>query len=266
MSYVLKTSSRSRNRFPVPLQIIIGLIIILSLLYLFAPKALPSFFTMIVRPFWNIEHTARYGDSFVDVAELIKENEELKRTLISNEGKYLQTDLLRKENEELKKLLGRENTANLILAQILKKPPLSAYDTLIVDTGSEEGIKEGNRVYALGSIPIGEIIEVTGKTSKVRLYSSAGEKYPVFIGSTSVETAALGKGGGAFEASVPRDTTIVPGDVVTIPSLNDAFLGIVQDIISEPSHPFATVLFSQPVNIYELRWVEIDIASSNETL
>jgi cell shape-determining protein MreC len=216
---------------------------------------------MLARPFWNVEQSVRYGDSFVSIPDLLKENEDLRKMLANNEGKYLQAEFLEKENAELKKLLGRGEKGNSILAQILKKPPLSAYDIFILDQGSDNGIRVGNKVYALGSIPIGEIVEVTGRTSKVRLFSSAGEKYTVFIGENNIEATAYGRGGGTFEASVPRDTKITRGNAVTIPELNKNFLGRVEDIISEPSHPFAIVLFNQPLNIYELRWVEVEIRS-----
>ncbi len=259
MSYVIKTNSRGRRASSIAVRVVLTLVVLLILLYFIAPGALPSFFTMLIRPFWNVEQSVRYGDSFVIVSDVVKENADLRKVLAENEGKYLQADFLEKENAELKKLLGRAERGTFILAQILKKPPISAYDIFILDQGSNNGIRVGNKVYALGSIPIGEIIEVTSNTSKVRLFSSSGEKYTVFIGENNIEATAYGKGGGTFEASVPRDTKIAKGSAVTIPELSNNFLGRVEDIISEPSHPFATVLFNQPLNIYELRWVEVEM-------
>lgn len=256
MSYVLKTREK-KNSFTTPFRTVLAVALVLVIFYLFAPSALSSFFVYIARPFWNIEEKVDSGGMLVDVEELIIENEGLKIELAQKEGIYLQTDFIIKENEELKKLLGREDSSSLILAKVLKRPPFSPYDIFVLDIGSVDGIKAGDRVYAVGSIVIGEILEAGKETSKAKLYSSSGEKHNVFLGENAIEAVAYGKGGGVFEVSVPRDTKIKKGDSVTIPSLNDNFLAVVEDIISDPSHPFSTVLFAQPVNIYELKWVQV---------
>ncbi|HEY4503752.1 MAG TPA: rod shape-determining protein MreC [Candidatus Paceibacterota bacterium] len=249
-----------------PFKIIFGIAISLIIIHIIAPSALSSFFIPIVRPFWNIENTVRYGNAFISISDLVKENQELNMTLIKNQMIYVQANSMKKENDELKEMFGRSISSRPILAQILKKPPFSAYDTFILDVGRDVGIEKGNMVYALGNIPIGEIALVTDNTSKVLLYSSSGGKFDVLIGDSNIEATAIGKSGGTFEITLPRDTKIVKGDNIKIPSLSDSFLGTVEEIISESSHPFSTILFRQPINIYELRWVIVDMAKISKRL
>ena len=45
----------------------------------------------------------------------------------------------------------------MILSAILSKPNQSPYDTLIIDVGTQEGLKTGDTVFALGNVPIGRI-------------------------------------------------------------------------------------------------------------
>ncbi len=245
MNYDPLISRRSR-RFPVSLRIILVIAFILLVLYFLAPQALSSFFTMLVRPFWSIDA----GD---------REIAELQRKLQENESRYAQAVHLVKENEELKELFGRTDESEKVLAVVLKKPPLSAYDVFVLDIGVSHGVKKGDRVYALGNIPIGEIAEVNGNVSKAKLYSSSGEKFDVLIGDENIQASAIGKGGGTFEVSLPHETKVEKGDKVMIPSLSNGFVGNVEEIVSEPSHPFSTMLFRQPINIYEQKWVMVEI-------
>ena len=240
MNYVLKSSIKD-NRISLPLKILISITVAMIILHFLAPNFLSSFLTTIVKPFWNIENIIIYGDLTIPI--------ETQRTIFTK---------LQKENEELKRLLGRTTENNFIIAQILKKPPFSAYDIFILDIGSDNDIKAGNKVYALGNILIGEIISTTAETSKVKLYSSFNEKYEVFISEKNILAEAIGRGGGSFEASLPRDIKVNEGDIVTIPSLSNSVFGTVKKVISDPARSFSTIFFSQPINIYEQRWVLID--------
>lgn len=242
-------SSRAKNGMSFPMKILLVVVIVLVIVYTFLPSVLPLFFLSLVSPIWKADAEAKRGATSL---------EQLRTTYVELLNTTSQNDVLLTENKELKELLGRTTVSEPLLATILKKPPFSAYDSFILDVGGGEGIKVGNRVYAVGNIPIGEIEEVIGDTSRVRLYSTAGEKFDVLVGPSHIEATALGKGGGHFEVSLPRDTKIKQGDEVLVPSLGDSFVGTVDGIASEVSEPFAKILFHHPVNIYEQRWVIID--------
>ena len=79
------------------------------------------------------------------------------------------------------------------------------------------------------------------------------------IGTERAAAVAVGRGGGQYEAQLSRDVKVVEGDVVVSPSLNDKAFGIVTGVLSDPTQPFETVLFAPPVNVYQLRWVLVNV-------
>jgi cell shape-determining protein MreC len=242
-------SSRAKSGVSLPLKIVLILAVVLVVFYTLFPRVLPAVFLSLAAPLWKADAEARLGNTSM---------EELRTSYADIAINTDKNNSLIAENDELKILLGRTTITKPLLATILKKPPFSAYDSFILDVGAPEGVAKGNRVYALGNIPIGQIAEVVGDTSRVSLYSSSGEKFDILIGPSQIEATAIGKGGGNFEVSLPRDTKIKKGDLVHIPALSDNFVGTVDGIVSAPSEPFAKILFHQPVNMYEGRFVIID--------
>lgn len=239
MNYELKSSIR-KNKISLPIKVLIIIAFIIFILYIFVPSLFSSLLLPLANPLWSI----RFNISTTTY-------------MVPEGAKDLIIDKLNKENEELKSLLGRASTSRTILAYILKKPPFTAYDSYIIDIGSNNNVKKGDKVYLYGNILVGEISEVYGETSKVLLYSSFGQKYDVIIGSQNIQATATGRGGGAFEAILPRDVKVSIGDQVNIPDITNAVFGTVIDIISEPANVYSTIVFSQPINIYEQKWVQI---------
>ena len=107
------------------------------------------------------------------------------------------------------------------------------------------------------NIVIGEIESVFSKTTKVLLYSFPNESLDVAVGFHKILGKAKGKGGGNFEVKFPREVLIEKGDVVVLPEMSLAVLGIVESISTIPEDPLQTILFRLPVNIFQLRWVQI---------
>jgi cell shape-determining protein MreC len=257
MNYAPKTnstphfqSSRARTGMSFPVKVVTLVAIVLAILYIFFPRVLPYMFMKMVYPIWKADNDARLGTVTID---------ELRRVYSEINGNGDKNNVLLKENEDLKAQLNRGVIMKPLLAAILKKPPFSAYDSFIIDVGEADGVQKGDRVYTLGSIPIGEITDVNGPISHVLLYSSAGQKFDILIGPSNIQATAIGKGGGSFEVSLPRDTKIKLGDSVQVPGLGTTYVGRVQGFASEPSEPFAKILFSQPINMYEQKWVVVDI-------
>ena len=194
---------------------------------------------------------------FASKQALIDENRRLKEDNDIASVKLLDRNLLFEENIELKALLGRDITEQTIFATVLTKPSRSLYDTIIIDAGENAGVGEGDRVLYGGTIVIGKVVEVLKQSSKILLLSSPGEEIDVVVGNNNIEAVAYGRGGGMFELKLPRDTEVKIGDVATIPGLITRVLGVVEYIDTKPSDPFKTILFKGPVNIFELKWVEV---------
>ena len=77
--------------------------------------------------------------------------------------------------------------------------------------------------------------------------------------SSGYDVKATARGGGNFEMTMPKDLTLSKGDQVVLPGLNSYVLGVVQTIISDPRDPFAKALLVSPVNIQELKFVEVEL-------
>ncbi len=253
--------------------IIVGVIVLGIVVQIFAPHFFPSLFTAIVRPFWRLEFSIESG-LLKSPTALLNENEELLRQLAEAQVRLDTIGHIELENSELKSLLGREsdiNSANgsttvtlsgvlknsnqYILAAVLKRPPFSPYDELIIDIGKDHEISSSSLVYATGNVLIGRVVDVLNTTAKVKLFSSFGEKFEVIIGSNHVPATAIGRGGGQYEAQVSRDTVVNEGDFVLNSSLNNRPFGIVGAVLFDPTQPFETILFAPPVNMYQLKWV-----------
>lgn len=199
------------------------------------------------------------GAFFHTKNSIYQENQNLKTQLSGMEAEISNYNSLLAENNSLKEILGRKNEkASFILAAVLSKPNQSPYDTLVVDAGTALGIKIGNTVFASGNIPIGRVSEVLPDSSKVTLFSNAGEKTPVLLSGKDVYLDAVGRGGGNFEMIIPRDLVLNKGDQVVLPGINPYLVATVGTIVSDPRDPFVKALLVSPVNIQELKFVEIE--------
>jgi cell shape-determining protein MreC len=98
-------------------------------------------------------------------------------------------------------------------ARVLAAPPRTHYDTLLLDTGSSDGVRMGDSVSVQG-FAIGTVTEVSPYSSLVELYSSPGSTHDAILGNEKGIIILHGTGGGSLEALVPGDITIETGDVV----------------------------------------------------
>jgi rod shape-determining protein MreC len=220
-------------------------------------------FNFAGRPIWEAERIVNKGlnnSNYLlrskqslsnENKKLIEENSNLKISMLDYE-------ILKNENNELKEILGRISTLNnYILGNILTKPNHSPYDTIIIDIGESSGIKEGDLIYAEGIIPVGIVSKVYGKTSLVSLYTNPGVKTEGFINDSNASVGLIGRGGGNFEMIIPLELIVDKGTLIYLPGSSVEIIAIVDDVISTPSDPFKKVLLSSPVNVQNLKWVQV---------
>ena len=243
MNYELKSSIK-RNRISLPFKVMIVVILILFILHFIAPNFISNILMTFVRPLWIIDR-----NSNVKVSMLLPETQ---NAIIAE---------LKKENIELKNILNRKESKNVLLAYVLKKPPFTAYDSYIIDVGSNDGVKINDKVYASGNILIGKISEVNSNFSKVNLYSTYGNKFDILIGENNVEAVAMGSGGGTYMSIIPRDVKVAEGDTILIPDITNSVFGRIGKVIIDPARAFSTIIFSQPINIYQQKWVLVSLDS-----
>ena len=306
MSYLLDKKIK-RNKF---LKYLLFIIVLLIIIYfksgIFSGFSYISY--TVFRPILVMENNISENFSntmsfFYSKKALLLENKDLKSNLDKTSNRLSNYNILLNENLKLKEILGRKTEkTNMILASILAKPNQSPYDTLIIDVGTKNGIEKGQKVFALGDIPIGRVSLVYSNSAKVILFSSSGEKTEVIIslgkkilstessnnnidnilGNTTenitgisdvlqnknsllpkkvvrnIFSQAVGRGGGNFEIILPRDLKVQKETEVILPGIKPFVLGIVKSFISDPRDSFQKVLLVSPVNIQEIKFVEVE--------
>jgi hypothetical protein len=139
-----------------------------------------------------------------------------------------------------------------------------------------QGVIEGQKVFALGNISIGYIAEVYANSSKVVLFSNPGEKTEVVISLGSLNDSQngtlpideqngrdvfmqlVGRGGGNFEIVLPKSIILPNGTEAVLPGITPYVLGTVQATLSDSRDSFQKALLSIPINIQELKFVEVE--------
>ncbi len=196
---------------------------------------------------------------------LVEENRRLEQRLVDQEYLWISERALRQENEELKGMLGRDIEESTILGSVLSRPDTSLYDTLIIDVGAEDNVHVGDQVVALGDFVIGFVSKVFRNTSQVTFYSSPGVKTNIFIGEENIPATAEGRGANNFVVQVPRDVEVEENDIVTLAHFDTQVFAVVDTVIGDSADAFKTLLFSNPVNVFNIKWVQV-ITSAELTL
>ena len=262
MSYLLDKQAK-RKRF---LKIALGVVVLVILVY-FRSGIFGGFSYLtggLFRPVLVVgnnlgEKFGNLGSYFISKSSLNLQNQDLQAKLNVEEAQMANYNSIVADDASIKEILNRKNPkVNMTLAAILSKPNQSAYDTLIIDAGTKEGIKTGNTVFALGNVPIGRVDLVSADSSKVILFSNAGEKTQTVIAGKNIFLELVGRGGGNFEMVMPKDLVLQKGDQVVLPGVNPYVLATVETIISDPRDPFTKALLTSPVNVQELKFVEVE--------
>ena len=235
------------------------LIILLVLFFglnFFLPNVFSGLSHKIAIPLWQFKEKTwdklPIISFFQSKSRLQTENESLKLELLEIKTKLLDRNLLLEENQTLKEALGRGDFEDMILANVLVRPPVSAYDTFILDVGKGVGVEVGQRAYTFALVLIGEIVEVKNNSAVLKLLSSPGNKLQGYLDEAETEIEIVGRGAGNFLAEIPKDIEIIPGELVLLPGTNK-IIGIVEEVISSEADSFQSVFVKSPINILEIK-------------
>lgn len=260
MNYLLKNNKRERGIQ----KHIVGAFAILALVaifYLVGRGVIGNGLWVIAQPLIYVEKYASgvvsgLAASVENKSNLENQNAALRQELQSAQASLQTLDFYKTENEKLKEMLGRTSGGKRVVAAILAKPNRSLYDTLVLDAGINQGATVGDRVFS-GDFVIGTVREVNSGTSKVTLFSAPGETANVLIGNTNISVEAEGLGNGNFSVKLPKEIPVAQGDLIRMPGLNPKFFGTVTNVEQTAASSFQFILFSLPVNVNSISWVEI---------
>lgn len=189
---------------------------------------------------------------------LLTENAMLKNKIQEYEAQTLTLKQVQAEYEELRKELSYlPNPRTTITAQIIGKPGKSLFNTLILDQGERQGIQIGQLVTAHHTLGIGIVAAVSTDTATVELFGGPHFSGDVLLSTKNITVPAIGKGSGNFEMHIPREVAVADGDLLAFPENPHVIVGVVKSTLFDPRDPFQTVLARSPVNVQELRFVEV---------
>jgi cell shape-determining protein MreC len=216
----------------------------------------------VAKPIWKSQNVVSRGINnsivwFQSKDDLVRENTYLKEELRSREIELVSLRASRDREEHLLEMLGRANNPSAVLASVLARPPETLHDVLLVDAGSKLGIEVGDLVSLPEGSPIGHVVEVWSKTSKVLLYSASGEKTNAILESNNLPVIMQGRGGGNFLLALQRDMAIEAGDRILSADVRSELMAVVGSVKLGPTDSFKEVIATMPANLFTLRYVII---------
>ena len=160
-----------------------------------------------------LRSTARWvedlGASQRDLETLRAQNDEMRQRLIALEE-------ARQENERLRELVDFVEVRELdaVGARVIGRPATLWDGVIVIDRGSDQGVDVGMPVLSAQGL-IGQIVEVSGNSSRVRLITDQRSGVAAMLQSTRAEGVLNGSLDGQTTLDfVSRESTVTVGDVV----------------------------------------------------
>ncbi|PIR44780.1 MAG: hypothetical protein COV10_02760 [Candidatus Vogelbacteria bacterium CG10_big_fil_rev_8_21_14_0_10_51_16] len=275
-------NKKRTHRSTLTIALVLGIMLLLSIPML--RTALGGVLITVADPIWRGGITVSRGagiiGSFFRDRTILGEDLRVARekaALVAEKEALVKA--LQADNTALRALLGRHETLESetaggaqfsesdpifsyllrqpILALILSRPVLSAYDTLVVDRGSVDGVSLESAVFSRGGTILGVVDDVYAHHARVLLLSAPGRRTAVLLGAQHLAATAVGAGGGTFRVTVARGVNVVVGDTVQL--LNDEpwVLGTVALVTSEDGSALDTIHVKSSVNFNEMKWVVV---------
>lgn len=213
----------------------------------------------LVRPVSSIsEHSIGI---FQTRRKIQEENTNLHARIAELESQVAEISLLHDENNSLRSLLKYTKNPETIIttANVIGKPGVSLFDQMVINQGANAGIHQGDLVIVGDSVLLGTIAHVYDDTAVIDLYSRNGYIHDngFIIKTLGVNVKGNGNGNGNFIFQVPIGVQVIDNDVVTLPEYPDKVIAIIKTIDTDPRSPFQKALARTPVNINELKFVQV---------
>ncbi len=266
MNFLRKTSLGSGRHFrPGPKRlfgIVAAFLIIVALSATFSATPFKDLLTLLARPFWHVqEYVMGTADSALtnirSKADLLNENAQLNQKVQEQASAILLNQVLQAENDEMKSAFGRNNHRDVLLAATLSAPGVSAYDTMIIDAGTNLGVKQNTPVYFSSTTAAGYISEVYASTALVQLYSHPDEEVAAYTGEKRFFTKAVGQGGGNFIVKLPHESGVKAGDLIMLPGTPALVLGVVGTIETDIAKSLQIARIRSPYNASQTHFLYV---------
>lgn len=170
------------------------------------------------------------ADNLVPRAELQRQNENFRRENQELRLRLNQTDQIQFENARLRQLLGwqKQNAWKLKLANVVLRDPANWWDTVQIDLGSRDGLRENLPVLTTDGL-VGRVSSVSLTHSQVTLVGDSACKVSTLIQNDARDNGVITVRAGTLDSSLvmlgflSRNAIIAPGQKVMTSGLGKIF-------------------------------------------
>ena len=251
----------------------VSLIIVLTIIlhYIGWLRPVENFLRTTIKPGSQVLYSIsiKIGEEnkeFSSTEELKKAYLDLNSELISYKAMAIDDELLKQENTELRQQLDFKirNNYTTIGAQVIGKNIDPLGNTIIVDKGEQDGIREHYPVFTNDGVFIGKVVRVETHASIIRLINDNQSK----IAATVInKDKSIGIVEGGYGISVrmnyiPQNENVNTGETIITSGLEDftpkgLLIGTIEAVEKEAYQPFQTAILKPLVNLEKISLVSI---------
>jgi rod shape-determining protein MreC len=183
-------------------------------------------------------------------SQLLEENDRLQRENLILQGRSQQMASLQAENVRLRALLNSSALLrdDVLVAELLGVSPDPERLQLVLNKGERDGVFVGQPLIDADGL-MGQIVEVSGSTSRALLITDATHSVPIQVNRNGVRAIAEGTGAlGSLEVRhVSANTDIQAGDLLVTSGLGGRFpegypVAVVKEVERDAGEAFARVV------------------------
>lgn len=201
---------------------------------------------------------------FVNIGNLQKENTELKDKLNQALVEVAKLSDAQKENLALKRDLGfkNDNGFELVAAKVVFFDPSNIRDTITINVGSRDGIKNNNVVISEGFL-VGRVIDVKETSAKIKLISDPDSAVPSTVISSNITGITKGKIGNGLELEqVPQSEKVNQADKVVTSGLGGEYpkgliIGKIEEVQKISGSIFQQIIVKPIIDLTKLERVMV---------
>ena len=214
------------------------------------------------------------GTFFADMDTLKAENEELKARNSELEQSLRELEIIKAENETLKEyvnLKDKYQDYNAIPADVINRDISNYSSTIIINVGSDDGIKEEMTVIADSGL-VGHVVSVTNNTAKVQTIVDTASAVTATISTTEDTIVVQGtlEDKKVLRATfIPTDAVVLQGDSVETSGIGGIYpkgihIGTIREVINTNNITDRYAMVETAVNFDKLNTVLVITNTVND--
>ena len=211
---------------------------------------------------------------FADMDSLKQENEELKQKNSELEQSLRELEIIKAENETLKEyvnLKDKYKDYNTIPADVINRDISNYSSTIIINVGSNDGIKENMTVIADNGL-VGHIVSVSSNTSQVQTIVDTASAVTSTISTTEdtiVVQGTLDDKTTLKATFIPTDAVVLQGDSVETSGIGGIYpkgihIGTISEVVNTNNITDRDAIVETAVNFTKLNTVLVITNSVSE--